>query len=162
MEIVMKRLMFAYLALAVMSCGTETDISGPPEEITFAPELGVDLSAMTQTPSGTYWQDLLVGTGAEVLVGMDIAVHYTGWLPNGHQFDSSRGPGRGPFPWVVGEDGIIAGWNDGVPGMLVGGVRLLVIPPKKAYGDAGAPPTIPANTTLVFEIEVLDIVQGVP
>ena len=158
----MKRLMFACWILAMSACGSENDISGPPEEITFAPELGIDLSAMTKTALGTYYQDLVVGTGDEVTAGTEILVHYSGWLPNGVRFDSSRNPGRGPFLWTVGEPGIILGWSDGVPGMHVGGVRLLVIPPKNAYGEAGSPPTIPGNTTLIFEIEVLEIIPGQP
>ena len=155
----MKRLMFVCMAVVMAACGAEVDISGPPEEVTFAPELGVDLSAMQQTASGTYWQDRILGTGDEIVLGSVVAVDYAGWLPDGRQFDSSRDPGRSPFILEVGEPGIITGWNDGIPGMLVGGVRLLVIPPRNAYGDAGAPPTIPPNTTLVFEIEVLGIVD---
>ncbi len=153
----MNRAMSVVLAALVVACGG-TDITGPPEEVEFAPALNVDLAQMTRTASGLYIQDLVVGTGAEAVSGSTVSVHYSGWLPDGTLFDTSRQPGRLPFEFDVGEPGIIAGWNEGVAGMLVGGTRKLVIPPQLGYGAQGSPPTIPGNVSLVFDIELLEII----
>lgn len=108
--------------------------------------------------------DLRVGTGAEATTGRRATVNYTGWLYDagrpelkGQQFDSSLAAGRTPFTFTVGAREVIAGWDRGVPGMKVGGQRRLVIPPDLAYGSQGRPPTIPPNSTLVFDIELLDV-----
>ncbi len=105
--------------------------------------------------------DLVVGTGAAAASGATLTVNYTGWLYNasqpdgkGAQFDSTTG--RGPFSFVLGSGQVIPGWDQGVPGMQVGGVRRLVIPPSLAYGDTRAGP-VPPNSTLVFEIQLLSI-----
>ena len=153
----MNRAMSFALAVAVTACGG-TDITGPPEEVEFAPELNVDLTQMTRTASGLYIQDLVVGAGDEAVTGNTVSVHYSGWLPDGTLFDTSRQAGRGPFAFQIGDSGIIAGWNEGVAGMRVGGTRKLVIPPQLAYGVRGAPPTIPGNVSLVFDIELLEII----
>lgn len=124
-------------------------------EPTFAPALGVDLAAMEQRPSGLYVLDQQVGTGAEVSEGQTVTVHYTGWLPDGEEFDSSR---RGdPFEVVIGEGNVIDGWDEGIQGMKVGGKRRLVIPPQLAYGDRGAGGVIPPGATLVFDVELLGV-----
>ncbi len=85
-----------------------------------------------------------------------MSVHYEGWLPNGTKFDSSRDR-NDPFVFQLGAGFVIQGWEEGVAGMRVGGIRKLVIPPHLAYGEAGVPPTIPGNATLVFDIELLDV-----
>lgn len=116
------------------------------------------------TPGAPYSQtDLRVGAGAEAMNGRTATVNYTGWLYNpvgvdgkGTQFDSSAGPGRGPFAFVVGTGNVIQGWHRGVPGMRVGGLRRLVLPPELAYGSTGSGP-IPPNATLVFDIELLSV-----
>jgi FKBP-type peptidyl-prolyl cis-trans isomerase len=82
-------------------------------------------------------------------------VHYTGWLTNGQQFDSSVG--RGPFSFRLGGGQVIAGWDQGVAGMKVGGKRRLTIPPELGYGSRGFPGAIPPNSTLVFEVELLGV-----
>jgi FKBP-type peptidyl-prolyl cis-trans isomerase FkpA len=105
--------------------------------------------------------DLLQGTGTDAQVGKVLRVHYTGWFFNesatdqkGPQFDSSRS--RDPFSFTLGQGFVIAGWDQGLVGMRVGGIRRLVVPPSFAYGSIRSGP-IPPNATLVFEIELLDV-----
>jgi FKBP-type peptidyl-prolyl cis-trans isomerase FkpA len=111
---------------------------------------------MARTPSGLRYQDLAKGQGAEAREGSTATVHYTGWLPNGEKFDSSRDRNE-PFSFKLGAGQVIAGWDEGVAGMKVGGRRKLVIPPSLGYGTAGAPPDIPPGATLVFDVELLDV-----
>ena len=106
--------------------------------------------------------DVRLGTGAEATNGKTVTVHYTGWLysataadHHGSKFDSSRDRGQ-PFAFVLGIGQVIAGWDQGVAGMKVGGQRTLVIPPNLAYGNR-AVSGIPANSTLVFDVELLDV-----
>ena len=138
--------------------GDGENITGRPGEVSFLPALGVDLGAMTRTATGLYRRDLVAGQGTEATPGSVAVVHYTGWLPNGRKFDSSRDRGE-PFTFTLGAGMVIAGWDEGVAGMRVGGRRQLVIPPELGYGAAGAGGTIPPNATLVFEVE-LTAVQG--
>lgn len=99
--------------------------------------------------------DTEVGMGPEVQPGATVTVHYTGALvKNGIIFQSSHDFGN---PITFGLDQVIAGWTEGVPGMKVGGTRRLVIPAKKAYGSSSPAPNIPANSDLVFDIELIDI-----
>jgi FKBP-type peptidyl-prolyl cis-trans isomerase len=99
------------------------------------------------------------GTGDVAVSGASVTVHYTGWLwVNGQrqkQFDSSRN--GSPFTFRLGAGEVIEGWDEGVAGMKVGGVRELIIPPEKGYGAQGAPPDIPPNATLCFEVELLNV-----
>jgi peptidylprolyl isomerase len=123
----------------------------------FAEALGVDLESMRQTPSGLYIQDLVEGRGLAARSGHVVVVHYTGWLPNGEQFDSSRDAGE-PRSFQLGaRRDVITGWEEGVTGMRIGGKRLLVVPPHLAYGARGVPGAIPPNATLVYEFELLEI-----
>jgi FKBP-type peptidyl-prolyl cis-trans isomerase FkpA len=131
-----------------------------PETIRYNPALDIDLARMTKTESGLYYEDLQVGTGAGVAVGDSIAVHYTGWLPDGTQFDSSRAR-AGPIQYRHGVGRVIAGWDELLSDMRVGGRRKAVIPPHLAYG-AQARGSIPANATLVFDVELVAIVQRAP
>jgi FKBP-type peptidyl-prolyl cis-trans isomerase FkpA len=107
--------------------------------------------------------DCLVGTGTEAVAGMKVTVHYTGWLydetagnKHGSQFDSSRDQGE-PFSFVLGAGNVIAGWDQGVAGMHVGGKRTLLIPAALGYGARGAGDDIPPNASLVFDVELLDV-----
>jgi FKBP-type peptidyl-prolyl cis-trans isomerase len=109
------------------------------------------------TPSGLKYQDLVVGNGPMAEEGTPVVVNYTGWLTDGTKFDSSYEPGRQPLPFTIGAGMVIRGWDEGVKGMRVGGKRKLTIPPDLAYGERGYPPVIPANSTLVFEVEFLSV-----
>jgi peptidylprolyl isomerase len=101
-------------------------------------------------------EDLQVGAGAEARPGQNVRVHYTGTLTSGKKFDSSRDRNR-PFEFKLGAGMVIQGWDQGVAGMRVGGRRKLTIPPELGYGAGGFPPVIPPNSTLVFDIELLDV-----
>ena len=113
------------------------------------------MSAM-RTASGLTIEDVTVGDGALAAIGQRVTVHYTGWLSNGHQFDSSKDR-NAPFAFLLGAGNVIKGWDEGVQGMKVGGTRKLTIPPALGYGARGADGVIPPNATLVFEVELLDI-----
>lgn len=123
--------------------------------MTFASSLDVDLDSMDRTPSGLYVRDLEIGSGETAQAGQVVTVHYTGWLPNGREFDSSRG--GAPFEFGLGAGEVIRGWDEGVAGMNVGGRRQLVIPPELAYGNRSPGGGIPPNATLVFVVELLGI-----
>lgn len=100
--------------------------------------------------------DKTVGTGPAAKAGDLVTVDYTGWLTDGTKFDSSIDAGQ-PFQFTLGKGEVIAGWDQGVAGMQVGGVRTLTIPPDLGYGAQGAGGTIPSNATLVFEVKLLRI-----
>ncbi len=144
------------LALALAACGADTTTE-PLTNDDFAPELNVNLGAMTKTASGLYVQDLTAGTGDEATSGDSVIVHYEGWLSNGTKFDSSRDRNE-PFSFLLGAGFVIQGWDEGLVGMRVGGFRKLVIPPGLGYGVNGFL-SIPGNATLVFDIELLEVMQ---
>lgn len=102
-------------------------------------------------------EDLKVGDGREAKAGDQVVVHYVGTLTDGKKFDSSRDRGQG-FGFQLGAGRVIKGWDQGVAGMKIGGLRKLTIPPDLAYGAGGFPPVIPPNSTLVFEVELLKVV----
>ena len=110
-------------------------------------------------PSGLGFTDIEVGDGTAAKKGDNVKVHYTGWLykdnKKGSKFDSSHDRNT-PFTFPLGQRRVIQGWEEGVQGMKIGGKRLLYIPPHLGYGERGAPPAIPPNSWLLFEIELLD------
>ncbi len=108
------------------------------------------------TASGLKYVDLKVGEGKTPVKGNVVVVHYTGTLENGKKFDSSVDRGK-PFEFPIGVGRVIRGWDEGVMTMQVGGKRKLIIPPELGYGEGGYPPVIPANATLIFEVELLEI-----
>jgi len=143
-------------AVALAACGGDKQAApagSSIESTSFASSLGVDLKAMTKTPTGLYYRDLTVGTGPEVAAGQTVAVHYAGAFPDGKPFDAN-GAADPPFTFRPGQGDVIPGWDEGVVGMRVGGRRQLVIPPALGYGAAGSGP-IPPNAVLVFTVEVV-------
>ncbi len=104
-------------------------------------------------------KDLVVGKGAEAKAGDTVKVHYVGTLTNGEEFDASRKHGTEPFTFDLGKGRVIKGWDDGVAGMKEGGKRKLTIPPHLGYGARGAGGKIPPNATLVFEVELIEVVK---
>ena len=102
-------------------------------------------------------EDLEIGTGPEVKSGDTVFMHYSGTLEDGHKFDSSYDRGQ-PFETQIGVGRVIRGWDEGVPGMKVGGKRRLTIPYDMAYGDRGVPGVIPPQSTLIFDVELIDII----
>lgn len=110
-----------------------------------------------KTESGLQYWDITAGTGAVAKEGDRVRVHYTGWLTTGKKFDSSVDAGR-PFTFALGNGEVIRGWDEGVAGMKVGGKRQLRIPPDLGYGESGTPDgTIPANATLIFDVQLLSV-----
>lgn len=101
-------------------------------------------------------EDVKVGDGAEAIAGRPVTVHYVGTLTDGSKFDSSRDRNQG-FTFALGAGQVIRGWDQGVAGMKVGGLRKLTIPPELGYGPMGYPPVIPPNATLHFEVELLSV-----
>lgn len=141
---------------ALAGAGCLTDETLPEPDLTTAPyaaSLGVDIPASTRLTSGVYIRDVTVGTGATVVNGQLLSVWYSGYLVNGTKFDE-RAPGANPLQFSLGIGQVIAGWDYGIQGMRVGGVRQLVIPPSLAYGQFGTGP-IPPQAILVFRVEVV-------
>jgi peptidylprolyl isomerase len=117
---------------------------------------------VTTTPSGLKIIDIKIGTGPSPKPGQTCAMNYTGWLyengKKGAKFDSNRDHGGAPFEFPIGQHRVIAGWDEGVATMKVGGKRTLIIPPELAYGPAGAGSgLIPPNATLIFDVELVAV-----
>jgi FKBP-type peptidyl-prolyl cis-trans isomerase len=110
----------------------------------------------TKTASGLEYWDIKAGTGAAAQTGQHVKVDYTGWLTDGKKFDSSVGTGK-PFELMLGAGQVIKGWDEGIVGMKVGGKRQLRIPPDLAYGAKGYPGVIPPNSTLIFDVKLLEV-----
>ncbi len=155
--------LLALLLPALWACGDDGEelpddvpVAEDPSELEYAPELGVDFGELERSETGLYLHDLEVGEGPEAEEGQILMVHYTGSLPDGSVFDSSREREQ-PFPFPLGAGIVIPGWDEGLVGMRPGGRRLLVIPPHLGYGPEGSDDVIPPNATLVFDVELLDI-----
>ncbi len=127
----------------------------PPPKPAPAPKPLPRKGKFVTTKSGLKYRDLKVGSGDEAKAGRSVTVHYRGWLDNGTEFDSSRNRDE-PFTFVVGRGQVIPGWDEGIVGMRVGGVRELTIPPSLGYGDQQQG-RIPPNSTLHFDVELLEV-----
>jgi peptidylprolyl isomerase len=142
------RLAGAALALAVLTVSTPAGRSDAAD------------NQVTEMPDGLKYTDTKTGDGATARAGNKVSVHYTGWLSDngakGKKFDSSVDRGQ-PFQFTLGAHQVIAGWDEGVAGMKVGGKRTLTIPPELGYGARGAGGAIPPNATLIFEVELLQV-----
>lgn len=140
------------LLLGLAACGEPGDGEAGP---------GADRQSCNtdevELDSGLRYRDIECGEGAEAESGMLVTVNYTGKLEDGTVFDTSLQEGRGPFQFVLGAGQVIQGWDQGFTGMRAGGKRELIIPPELGYGEAGAPPSIPPNATLIFEVELLKV-----
>ncbi|MEI2719811.1 MAG: FKBP-type peptidyl-prolyl cis-trans isomerase [Gemmatimonadales bacterium] len=147
----------ALLLAAVTACSsTDSPLRDAQviETTTFAPALGVNLAASTKLPSGMYIRDITVGTGADVAAGQNVSMRYTGAFSNGTQFDANTS--GAPFSFRLGAGQVIAGWDQGVVGMKVGGVRQLIIPSSLGYGRSDYGP-IPGGSILVFSVTVVSV-----
>ena len=111
---------------------------------------------MITTKSGLMYEDKFIGDGMQAKAGDIVSVHYTGWLEDGTKFDSSKDRNQA-FRFNLGAGMVIKGWDEGVAGMKIGGTRRLTIPSELGYGSRGAGKVIPANATLIFEVELLAI-----
>ena len=140
----------AVVATAFAGCGD--DMTGPQaiEEAEFASSLGINLASFTRTSSGLYYEDIAEGSGDPAAAGQEVEVSYAGWLTDGTEFDS------GAFSFILGARQVVAGFDEGVTGMKVGGIRRIIIPPALGYGSQGSGP-VPPNSIMVFRIEVLSI-----
>ena len=112
--------------------------------------------AERMTDSGLKYEDLVEGTGDVASAGQQVKVHYTGWLTNGEKFDSSLDRNE-PFVFPLGGGRVIRGWDEGVQGMKIGGTRKLTIPPQLGYGKRGLRKTIPPNSALIYEVELIAV-----
>lgn len=179
----MRRLLLSLIpltAVAVAACGypdpyttsapVANESPGPAAAVSPSPgtddfNAGAGLQTVT-FPDGLQYIDLKVGTGATATARENLSVQYTGWLSTGVPFDSSRQVGRKPFTVLIGVGNVIPGWDEGLPGMKVGGKRKLVIPSALGYGTRGQTDQttgaviIPPNAVLVFEVELLSVAPG--
>ena len=169
MSITGRRSAFWLFALAAVGCGRGGDAPAPEGEASaqveeqvetpagaeFAEELGIDLASMRQRPSGLYYVDIEEGRGLAAQPGHVVVIEFTGWLPNGVQFDSSEERGQ-PEEFPLGARRVIIGKEQAVEGMRIGGIRKVVLPPDLAYGARGRG-NIPPNATLVYEIKLTEI-----
>jgi len=135
----------------IIGCSQEDQMSVATEK---PHELADD--QFVQTNTGLKYSDLKTGSGNIAKAGDYVTVHYTGWLTDGKRFDSSVLRQKS-FSFDLGQGRVIAGWDEGVAGMKIGGIRQLVIPAKLGYGERGAGGVIPPGATLIFEVELLEI-----
>jgi FKBP-type peptidyl-prolyl cis-trans isomerase FkpA len=141
--------LFVFFALLFGACGSDAGDADTAAGDSGCPEGEQEIT------EGLTATDTECGDGDEAQEGDTVTVHYTGTLEDGTEFDSSVG--KDPFTFTIGAGGVIEGWEQGVPGMRVGGTRELTIAPELAYGDSGAGGVIPPGATLIFEIELLEI-----
>jgi FKBP-type peptidyl-prolyl cis-trans isomerase FkpA len=127
-----------------------------PTQVTYATALGIDLTQFSKTTNGVYYKDDTPGTGGTVVANDSLGVGYTGYLTDGTKFDSNQQAGGTLFRFRISKGSVIKGWDEGIIGMKVGGVRRLIIPSPLAYGRTGSG-AIPANAVLVFSVSLISI-----
>ncbi len=166
-------LLAAATAIALAACGEKPKVDAPadaatppapavnavaaaadPATTTFAPSLDIDLSKFTKTANGLYYRDLVTGSGTRADSGKALSVHYTGYLPDGTMFETSTT--AAPIGFTLGIGQVVQGWDQGIPGMKVGGKRQLVIPSALGYGDAGSG-KIPGGAVMIFTVELMSV-----
>lgn len=143
-----------FVYLGYFGMGTQQPVAQVAEGATAAQELLNDISASGGVTSLRI-VDTLPGTGAEAKAGDIVTVNYIGVLPNGTVFDASQAHGK-PFTFTLGAGQVIRGWEQGIPGMKVGGTRIVAIPPELGYGPQSIG-QIPANASLIFQVELISI-----
>jgi len=147
-----------FLTFAVLSLTSLLVAQGAPAKKAAQPAAGGPSKVTGEpikTASGLEYWDIKVGTGAVAQTGKHVTVDYTGWLTNGKKFDSSVGTGR-PYEFMLGAGQAIKGWDEGIVGMKVGGMRQLHIPTDLAYGAKGFTTLIPPNADLIFDVRLVD------
>ena len=150
-------ILVVFVAIAIWFVAQKTkEVSETTATPTATPRPSPETGESIQYDNGLVVQDIVVGTGAEVKAGDTISVNYVGALADGTVFDASANHG-GPATFQIGVGQLIKGWDQGIPGMKVGGKRKLIIPPELGYGAQGAGNAIPPNATLLFEIELVSI-----
>lgn len=158
----MRRILTLCLLITTTSCGTPVELDdrwADPEQIQFAASLDIDLDEMNWTASGLYWQDLVIGSGAAAAVGRHVvSIHHIAWLPDGTVVENTYEEGAPSRQFPVGGGLALPGIDEGVIGMQVGGRRKLVVRPELAYGRGGNG-MIPPLTTLVYEVELMTLVE---
>lgn len=149
------------LLCAALMSGCASSGTNPSPELTsvaYSEELGLDPRSMTETSAGVLIEDRIAGTGEEASGGDWIEVNYTGYFPNGRILDTNlRSPDSEPLRFRLGAREVIRGWDEGIPGMREGGVRVLVVPPALAYGRSGMRPAVPPDQVLIFEIQLVSV-----
>jgi FKBP-type peptidyl-prolyl cis-trans isomerase len=146
----------AIALLGACSLDTGPNVPAPvdPANDSYASSLGIDIATMTKLPNGVYIKDTQVGQGAAAAASDSVQINYSGYLPNGTLFDTSKQTGRKPLEFVIGKGVYIPAFENSVVGMQPGGARTIIIPTGLAYGSAGQPAAgIPPNTNIVFKIE---------
>lgn len=149
----MRRAVAAVAALVTLAACASTG-GTPPTAQSYAPALGIELDAMQKEASGLYYRDVREGSGPPAKRGDRVAFHYTGFLPDGTQFDASR-----PGPAIeirLGDGKVIRGMEQGLLGMRAGGIRKIVVPPELGYGNRSVG-DVPGDATLVFQLELLRV-----
>ncbi|HJR44415.1 MAG TPA: FKBP-type peptidyl-prolyl cis-trans isomerase [Actinomycetota bacterium] len=149
----------ATLMLLLVACGEEGEGANETQDdepVAAAPADGeCEEGAVIESETGLTYEEVECGDGDEAARGDSVTVKYVGKLENGEEFDSGTLP-----PFQLGTGGVIAGFDEGLTGMSVGGKRILTIPPELGYGPQGSPPVIPPNATLIFDVELLEVAKG--
>lgn len=143
-------------ATALAACLTKLNLAPTATAGPIKPP--TETATPVKLPDGLEYIDIKVGCGPAAKSGSSVSVEYTGWLQsNGKKFDSSLDRKGSPFTFTLGQNQVIKGWDEGLIGMQQGGIRRLIIPGALGYGTAGSPPVIPANATLIFDVQMLSV-----